>query len=205
MGMGSSTQAADAANAADASRQASINSTVDQIRNAYNSPSRTADYGNYEKNLGDFYTNQVNTQEAQNARNLKFANARSGLTGGSAATDSNTMLQKDYSDALLKASQTAQSGGAQLKMADQNSENQMISLAQQGNFTGAIPAAVSSQQNVALQNAQGFGNATSLGNLFQNTGNIYQSEQTAAANRAAQQNPIGGIYGGTSNPSQFSR
>lgn len=195
MGMGGSTKASDAAAAADAARNASIQGTVGQIQSAYNSPSRQGQYDSYGKALGSYYTDQVNQQEAQNARNLKFANARSGLTGGSAAVDSNTQLQKDYTSGLLKASQTAQGGEAQLKNADANSENQMIALAQQGNYIGSIPQQTSLAQNASLENANSFGQANSLGNLFSNTGTIYQNEQTAAAQRAAQGSPIGSIYG----------
>lgn len=140
----------------------------------------------------------MNTQEATNARNLKFANARSGLTGGSAAVDSNTQLQKDYTQGLLQASQQAQSGQAALQQSDINSKNQLISLAQQGNYTGTIPTEVAQAQNTALGAAQNYGNANAINNLFSGTAGIYQNEQVAAANRKAQTSPIGSLYGSTS-------
>jgi hypothetical protein len=143
----------------------------------------------------------VNTQEATNARNLKFATARSGLTGGSAAVDSNTQLQKDYTQGLLQASQAAQGGKAALQQADVNSKNQLISLAQQGNYTGTIPTEVAQSQNAALGAAQNYGNANAINNLFSGTAGIYQNEQVAAANRRAQASPIGSIYGTANQPS----
>ena len=192
--MGTGNSAANAANQANAAQQASIQNSVNQINAAYSNPNRQSQYDQYNKNLSNYYTGQVNNQEAVNARNLKFANARSGLTGGSAAVDSNTQLQKDYTNALLQASQAATSGTSALEQSDINAKNQLIGLAQQGNFTGAVPTAISQAQGATLGGAQNYGQANSLNNLFQGTQGIYQNEQTAAANRQAQQNPFGSNY-----------
>lgn len=195
--MGTNNSAANAAAAQNAAQQRQIQQSVNAINAAYSSPARQAQYDQYGRNLNDFYTNQVNTQMGTNSRNLKFANARSGLTGGSAAVDSNTQLQKDYTQGLLQASQQAQAGKAALQQSDINAKNQMISLAQQGNYTGTIPTQVSMAQNAALDAAKGYTNATSLNNLFSGTAGIYQNEQIAAANRKAQTSPIGSVYGNT--------
>ena len=121
--------------------------------------------------------------------------ARSGLQGGSAAVDSNTQLQKDYTQGLLNASQQAQTGTSALEQSDINSKNQLIGLAQQGNFTGTLPAAQAAQ-NASLLQAQGnMNNPQALGNIVAGTAGIYQNEETAAANRKAQNSPIGNPYG----------
>lgn len=192
--MGSNNSAATAASAADTQRQAQIQQSIRQVNDAYSSPGRQQQYAQYNENLGKYYTGQVNDQEGTNARNLKFADARSGLTGGSAAVDSNTQLQKDYTKGLLQASQTAQAGTAALQQADTNSKNQLISLVQQGNYTGAIPQQTSQAQSSALGAAANYGSANSLGNLFGGTAQTYQNEQVAAANRQAQQTPFGTNY-----------
>jgi hypothetical protein len=192
--VGTGNSAANAANAANAQQQQQIQNSVSQINNAYSSPARQSQYQQYNKNLSDYYTGQVNNQEAVNSRNLGFAMDRSGLQGGSAAVDSNTQLQKDYTNALLQASQAATAGTSALEQSDINSKNQLIGLAQQGNFTGAIPTATAQAQNASLGAAQNYGQANSLTNLFGGTQGIYQNEQTAAANRQAQQNPFGSVY-----------
>lgn len=199
--MGTGNSAANAANAQQQQQQQQIQQSVAAINSAYNSPGRQAQYDTYGANLGKYYTNQVNTQEATNARNLKFASARSGLTGGSAAVDSNTQLQKDYTQGLLQASQAAQGGTAALKQSDINAKNQLTSLAQQGNYTGTIPTQVAQAQSTALGAAQNYGNANAVNNLFSGTAGIYQNEQVAAANRRAQQSPIGGSQYGPAAPS----
>lgn len=193
--MGTNNSAANAANAAQQQQQQQIQQSIAAINSAYTNPNRTSQYQQYGQNLNQYYTGNVNEQEAVNARNLKFAMARSGLTGGSAAADANTQLQKDYTQGLLQASQQAQAGQAALQQSDINSKNQLISLAEQGGYLGAIPQQVSQAQNTALNAAQNYGQANAVNNLFSGTAGIYQNEQTAAANRAAQQNPIGSIYG----------
>lgn len=193
--MGTGNSAANAAAAQDAQRQSQINSSIQQITNAYSSPQRAAQIQQYGQQVGNYLTGQVNTQEATNARNLKFAMARSGLTGGSAAVDSNTQLQKDYSTALLQASQQAQAAKASLAQSDVNAKNQLIGLAQQGSYIGAIPTQIAQAQSASLGAAQNYANPNALGNLFAGTAQIYNNEQTAAANRKAQTSPIGSLYG----------
>lgn len=194
--MGTNNNAANAANAANAQQQQQIQQSVQQINSAYSNPNRQSQYDTYGKNLLNYYTGQVNEQQTTNARNLKFADARSGLTGGSAAADANTQLGKDYSKALLQASQQAQGGKAALQQSDIQSKNQLIGLAQQGNFTGTIPTQIAQAQSASLGAAGNYANANALGNLFAGTGAIWQNEQTAAANRKAQTSPIGSLYGG---------
>ena len=200
MGMGSSSSSNSAA-AANTAQQNQINGTIAQINSAYDSPSRQAQYSTYGNQLDQYYTNQVNQQEATNARNLKFANARSGLTGGSEAVDSNTQLQKDYTQGLLQASQAAQTGQAQLEQSDIASKNQLTAEAEQGAYLGSIPQAVSTATQANLGAAQNYANTNSLGNLFAGTSQIYNNLNTAAANRLAQTSPIGGVY---NSPSAYS-
>jgi len=191
--VGTGNSAANAANAANAQQQQQIQQSVNQINSAYSNPARQAQYQQYNQNLLNYYTGQVNNQEAVNSRNLGFAMDRSGLRGGSAAVDSNTQLQKDYTQGLLQASQAATAGTSALEQSDINAKNQLIGLAQQGNFTGAVPTAVS-QAQTSLGAAQNYGSANAISNLFTGTQGIYQNEQTAAANRQAQQNPFGSNY-----------
>lgn len=198
--MGTRNSAGNAAAAADSARQASIASSVKQIQDAYGSPNRTSQVDQYGAALNKFYTGQVNDQEQVNARNLKFANARSGLTGGSEAVDSNNQLQKDYTRGLVQAAQQANSGKAALTTADQNSENQLVSLVQAGNYTGAIPSQVAQTQKANLDAAGSYAGANTMSNIFSGTAGIYQNEQIAAANRRAQINPIGSIYGTPTSP-----
>lgn len=199
--MGLSNSATNAASQSEAEQQNAINGTIAQINSAFNSPSRQAQYQNYGNELDNYLTGQVNNQEATNARNLTFAEARSGLTGGSAAVDANTQLQKDYTQGLLQASQAAQTGQAQLEQADISSKNQLIAEAEQGAYLGSIPQAVASATSANVGAAKNFMNPNALGSLFSSTAGIYNTEQTQYANRIAQNSPIGGFY---NSPSTYS-
>jgi len=195
MGLGGGDKASKAAAQANADRQRQIDSAVGQITTAYNSPQRQQQIQQYGQNLRDYFTGQVNDQAKVNARNLKFATARSGLTGGSADVDANRQFQTDYSKGLLDASRQAQAGTAALQQADANAKNQLISLTQSGAYTGAIPTEIAQAQQAALGGASGYAAANALGDVFSGTSKIYQNEQVAAANRRAQQTPIGSLYG----------
>jgi hypothetical protein len=201
--MGSGNAATNAATAANAQTQQQIAGSVNAINNAYNSPARAQQTAQYGTSLQNYYTNQVNQQQTVNARDLMFSNARSGLTGGSAATDSNTQLGKDYTAGLLTASQQAQGGQAALENSDINAKNQLIGLAEQGDTTGNIGTSIASAQDASLKAAGNYGAANSLGTVFAGTAGIYGAEQTAAANRAAQRAPIGSLYGGTTGSSIY--
>jgi len=193
--MSQSNNAANSAAAANADTQAQIQNSVQQIQNAYSNPNRQSQYTAYGNNLQNYYTGQVNNQEAINARNLKFAMARSGLTGGSASVDSNTQLQKDYTQGLLQATQAATAGVNSLKQADLNSENQLISQAQAGGGVGVIPGQIAATQAANLAQGQNYANSNAVNNLFTGTMGIYNQEQQAAALRKSQQSPFGSLYG----------
>ncbi len=193
--MSQSNNAANSAAAANADTQAQIQNSVQQIQNAYSNPNRQSQYTAYGNNLQNYYTGQVNNQEAINARNLKFAMARSGLSGGSASVDSNTQLQKDYTQGLLQATQAATAGVNSLKQADLNSENQLISQAQAGGGVGVIPGQIAATQAANLAQGQNYANSNAVNNLFTGTAAIYNQEQQAAALRKSQQSPFGSLYG----------
>jgi len=80
--MGSGNSATQAAANANAQSQAQIQNAVTGINAAYNSPARAQQIQTYGGNLQNYYDTQVNQQQAINARDLTFSNARSGLTGG---------------------------------------------------------------------------------------------------------------------------
>ncbi len=197
--MGTGNDAAKAAAQQNAQTQAAIQQSVNSINNAFNSPALQQQYQSYGRSLNKYYTNQVNNQQQVNARNLTFALARSGLTGGSAAADANTQLQKDYTQGLLQASQQAQGGEAALQNADINTKNALTSEAEAGDLTASNQSQIGQALSTNLNAASNYGNANSLGNLFAGTAQIYNNEETAAANRKAQGSPIGSLYGGGTN------
>ncbi len=190
----SNNSAQQAAAQANAQNQANIASATSQINALYDSPQRAMDIGNLVKSTRQYYTNQLNQQNQINARNLKFAMARSGLVGGSAQADQSAQLGKDYEQGLLTANQRAQGAGAQLKAQDEASRAQMLGLVQSGmDATAATQQGAAGIQS-ALQSAQAGATANSLGDVFGNLAGVYNTSMTADAVRRGMMNPYGSIF-----------
>lgn len=173
--------------AAEQSRLATQNRNYNDARitNIYDGQGRQKQYADYLTNLRGLYTGQVNDQHDVAARQLKFADARAGLAGGSAAADAGGMLRKDYEGGLLSADSAAISGVDSLRAADQASKANLISLNDASSLTGR------SNMNNYAQIAQGLtqnantNNASTLGDFFGDLGGVYQQRQAAEAQKKA--------------------
>lgn len=154
-----------------------------KIQQAYESPEREKQYQDYMAGLRGLYTDQVNQQQQQAARNLKFSDARTGHTGGSAAADAGNLLQRDYQGGLLTAADTARTGTDALVAGDKAAENQAINMSNYGSNVGQNEVAgLGSTTNTINANMKNT-TAGSLGDMFSNLGNIYQQRKaTAGAN-----------------------
>ena len=196
MTSGNTSKAADAAAEASNENQQQIAGATAAIQGAYNSPERQQQYQTYAANLQKYYNTQIQQQQDVANKNLKFSLARSGLTGGSQAAYAGGVEANDSAQASLQAENQVQTATSNLKQSDVNSENSLEALAQNGLSTGNATTQAAQAQQASLQGAQTAQNPTSLGQLFQNTANIYNTETTAnAQTRAAQLSPYGGIYG----------
>jgi hypothetical protein len=172
----------DAAAEAEARRQAQIRGSIDKINQVYDAPGRQQQYADFGKSLTDFYMTDLNRQHGNAGRDLTFALARSGLTGGSAATDANAEQAREYQEGVADISRRAQKGIADLRSADESSRMNLIQLAQSG-LTGAEAY---NRATRAMQDALG---STSAAARVQGLGDIFGSAQrakTASETRAAQ-------------------
>lgn len=188
--------AAQSAQTAGVGANAETNAVIDQIKRAYDSPALAQQYTNYQDSLNQYYTSQVNQQQQVNARDLLFANARSGLTGGTQAANLNTTLNEEYKQGLLSAANTARSATNALEQANQSQENALISQAAGAGTTGVPAQLISQSQGANLSAAQGQIGAGALGSLFSGTAQAYTQEQQAAALAQILKTPTGGAYGG---------
>lgn len=164
-------------------RQNQIAYTTGRINDVYNNPARTAQIGDYVNATRDFYMGDLNRQNADNNRNLKFAFARSGQTGGSNALDTQQKANETYTRGVLDVERKAQGAGADLRAQDEDSRTRLIGMAQAG-----LDATTATQQaNNALRNniesAQSSMKANALGDAFGNFADIYQRSRDAAAQR----------------------
>ena len=185
---------ATAAAQAEALRQNNINAAVDQINSIYGSASRQADINDFLNASRTFYTNELEKQKGVADRSLKFAMARNGLSGGSAAVDANRTLGENYQQGILNADRLAQAAAADLQNADETSRMNLISQASTGLglTSGAQQAAQALQSN--LQSSRGTMKADALGDVFGGLANIFTNSQNAAEERRGARNLYGGFY-----------
>lgn len=156
-------------------RQRRIQAAQRNIESVFASPQREADIQSFLNASRGYYREDVDRQQADAARALKFALARSGVTGGQFDADQNTNLGRAYQRGILEADRRAQSAAAGLRSADQQSKLNLFQLASQGldNGTGATQAAQSLRNNLAQASADA--REGSLGDLFSSFGKVYQT------------------------------
>lgn len=197
---GGGNSAAKEANRAEEQRQASIRGTQAKVNDVFNSPQRAADIGDFVNATRSFYQQDLDRQKAEADRGLKFALAKSGLTGGSTQVDQQGLLADNYGRGLLQVEQKAQGAGASLSAADQDARARLISLATSGldATTAAQQAAASMRSN--LQAGQSEAQLGSLGDAFSQFNQFAQNAKAAQQQRAGFYSVVGGknaaLYGG---------
>jgi hypothetical protein len=155
-------------------QQEAVTGNVNAINSAF--ANRSSQYSSYLSALNSSYQQQLNLQQAQAARGLKFSLADSGLTGSSVAADQGAELQREMGQATVGAEQQAQAKEAGLQSSDQATRLQMIQLAQSGANIGNAAEQTATALSSNLQNAQANLAPNSLGNAF---GGIAQDVSTA--------------------------
>jgi hypothetical protein len=197
---GSSNSAADAANYAEQARQASIARTQGRVNQVFNSPQRQADINDFVNATRSYYQQDLNRQKGNADRGLKFALAKSGLTGGSTQVDQQRVLGDDYGRGLLQVESKAQGAGASLSAADQDARSRLISLATSGLDATTAAQQASAAMRSNLQAGQSEAQMGSLGDSFAQFNAFKQQADTAANQRRGYYSTFGGknaaLYGG---------
>jgi hypothetical protein len=185
--------AAKAANQAEADRQSAIRRTQSQVNTVFNDPKRQADINDFVGATRDYYQQDLDRQKGNADRGLKFALARSGLTGGSTQVDQQQLMGEDYGRGLLQVEQKAQGAGASLSAADQDARARLISLA-----TSGLDATTAAQQASAAMrsNLEAGKSEAQLGSLADSFGQTNSFLQAAKSARQFQQGYLDGTPGG---------
>lgn len=195
-GGGGADRAQREAKQAEQQRQAQIAQTTGQINQIYDAPERQKQYADFVSAVRQRYTDDANRQKGVATRQLKFANARAGLNGGTQEVDSRRTLGEEYQRGLLEAENRAQGSLADLRNRDEESRLQLTGLAQSGldATTAAQRAGAALRTNTgAARDASGL---RGLGDIFGGTVDTYKKQQDAANFRRGQQAPLGGLYTG---------
>ena len=185
MSGGSSNRAADEANRQEQQRQAAIAETQARVNQVFDSPTRAAEIADAVGGMRDFHVADLDRQKGDADRSLRFALARSGLTGGSTQIDQQRRVTDDYAKGLLQVEQRAQGFGANLSAADQDARARLIGLATSGldATTAAAQSAAAMQSNLEAARSDAF--MSSLGDIFGNTKNFATQVADARTRRQA--------------------
>lgn len=190
MGLGGGSNKAQQQAAADnAKKQADIDAAISGINKIYDSPDRQKQYDQLGADTTKYYTDDVNQQEAINARKLKFALARSGLAGGSEQAYQGQQLGQAYDKAIIAATRQGQSAEANLRSQDEQQRQNLINMAEAGLDAGTASNEATNSLRNNLLSANASSTADSLGNMFGDFSSMYQQSQDQKAARQ------GALYG----------
>lgn len=168
MCMGGGSNGAVAAQQQSDQNTALINSNVKNINTGF--ANRAPQYAQFLNSTQALYKQQLDQQNNVATRNLKFALARGGQTGGSLAADQGAELGREMSAGTLSAQQKAEGALSGLESSDQSQRLQLISEAQSG---------------------------ADIGNGAQISADALKSN-LGAASSAASANQLGDVFGGVS-------
>jgi hypothetical protein len=193
---GGGNNAAAAAQAQETQRQAQIGQNVNQINAAFSN--RQPQYDKYLAATRNLYQTEVGRQQGIAGRNLKFALARNGQTGGSVAADQGNELGREMASGTIQAEQKAQGALSSLQGQDNAERLQLISLAQSGADIGNAQAQSADALRANLGAAMSGQTANTLGDVFGGLSKNIDTFQNAAMTRKGVNAATANIYGNQS-------
>lgn len=176
-------------------RQSTISGNVNQIDSAF--ANRQPQYDQYLNATRNLYQTELGRQQGIASRDMKFALARSGQTGGSVAADQGNELGREMAQGSIQAEQKAQSGLSSLQSQDQAERLQLISLAQSGANIGNAATQSTEALRSNLGTAMAGSTASGLGDIFGGISKSYENSQNASMLAKGTKNAYQNLYGNT--------
>ena len=146
--------------------------------------SREQMYTNQQQAVYDLNTRDVNRQAADAERLNRFALARNGLLGGSADVDSGFEINRITNEGLMKAGGIADQAAADLRMSDERTRGNLISMAQSGIDTGTAQQMALSGLAANAEAAKSAAAAATVGDLFSGLSGAYMDNMYNNAYKA---------------------
>lgn len=153
-------------------------------------------YGDQKSAMYELNKTEVDRQAAQAERANRFGLARSGLVGGSADIDSNAELNRRTNEGLIRTGGIADQSAADLKLQDEKTRSNLISMAQSGIDTGSAATMALNGLGVNADQAAAQRNGASIGSLFGDLSQAYLiNQQAGGVNNAYNQGQYQSQYG----------
>lgn len=184
--------AADRAARLEEERQAQIRKTQGEINAVFNDPRREGEIADFVDATRQYYRQGLDDQKGETDRDLKFAMARAGLTGGSVQRDKNTDVAEQYARGLIDVNQKALGAGSALRAQEQEARARLIALATSGldATNAANQASAAMRSNLESQRtASRFDAPAQAFGTFQNY--LTRAQETADRRRANQDSGFG--------------
>lgn len=177
--------AADEAAKAEAERMAAIRQAQNSVNAVFDSDARKADIADYVAATRAQLNDDLLRQKADSDRELKFALARGGLSGGSTEVDQRRRFGEAFARGLLDVERKAQGAGASIEAADNEARARLMGMATQGlDATTATSQAWANARN-NLQAGASERSVGMLGDAFSQFKTFYDRSREAADRRRA--------------------
>lgn len=185
MGSSSNNRAARQAEENERRRQAQIDQTTQSINALFDSPGRKQQVQDFGTAMRDFYMQDLNRQKGTADRDLTFALARSGLTGGSRQVDASRQLGEDYQRGVLDAERRTQGAMADLMGRDEQARLNLMGLAQSGLSATSAAQQAAGAMRASLEGAQSAAKLQGLGDMFAGVADVRKRSEEAKRQRMA--------------------
>lgn len=194
MGAGAGNGATRRAEQEEKARQARMASGERSVNAAFDSPERQSQYADFIKALRENFMLDATRQKGVADRRLKFANARSGNTGGSVAVDSNRRLGEEFTKGILGAENLAQGSLSDLKADDEASRQSLIGMIRSGADATTASSRMMQMQSSNALGAKSRAVTNGLGDIFSGTSDVYLRSEDAAARRRGMRDAQQSLY-----------
>lgn len=141
--------------------------------------SRQLLYDQQKSAVYDLNKAEVDRQGQVAERANRFGLARSGLVGGSADVDSNAEINRRTNEGLIRTGGIADQSAADLKLQDEKTRSNLISMAQSGIDTGSAATMALNGLSVNADQAAAQRNGATIGSLFGDLSQAYLVNQQA--------------------------
>lgn len=142
---------------------------------------RDSMYADISGAVRDSALRDLDQQYSKASRSNLFGLARAGLLGGSVDAESGGELQRVYGEGRMRAEQQGVQAAADLRGQDEKTRQNLISLAQSGLDTGTAASMAAGQMSAAADLARSQAQGATVGNLFDNLGQAYLTNQVLRA------------------------
>jgi hypothetical protein len=181
-------------------RQDAIRRGTAAVNQAYDNPQREKDIGDFLAANRQLYFDELNKQNVENTRGLKFALARNGQLGGSVQVDAGRRAGEAYQSGVLTAERAAAEAANNLRAADEDNRRSLLAMVQSGLDATTAGARANAGLRTSLEGARAGMKVDALGDVFGGFADLYKRSRESAAERRARSDAqalynTGPIYG----------